>query len=1030
MTMQETYQIQQAIDHLESQRSLLGDAVVETALRPLREKLASLKDSPDAQEQRKQITVMFADVSGFTALSETMDPEVVRDTMNALWQKLDGVITGQGGTIDKHIGDAVMALWGVGGVREDDTERAVRAGLVMQAEITRFAGHKRAPLAVRIGINTGPALLGSVGTTGEFTAMGDTINTASRLQNEAPVGGVLISHDSYRQIRGIFDVQPNEPLIIKGKRDPVQTYVVLRAKPLAFRTSSRGVDGIETKMVGRDRELGRLQNLLRKAIESGRTAMAAVCGEAGVGKSRLLYEFENWLELQPYTVRLFKGRAAPATQGVPFRLLRDMFSSRFKILESDTAQTVLDKFRAGMVGVLEPEKADIVGQMLGFDFRSSPAVSGLLGSPSFGKLAEVYLTNYFRQISLQPIMLFLEDIHWGDQRSLEFAKRLFSEIPQAQLFIVYLSRPILDERLPGWFDEVERIDLQPLSGQQSRELVAQVLQRVEMLPGRLQDLIVEGAEGNPYYLEELIKMLIDDGVIVPGPDIWRVEADRLERVKVPPTLTGILQSRLDGLPSGERAVLQRASVVGRRFWDAAVAVLKTGEEADESGHPVPLLDSLQKRELVFRVMPSSFSNSQEFVFKHALLRDVTYETVLLKHRKKFHSQVALWLEVNAGERLAEYLGLIANHYQLAGDEAKAARYLRKQANAQYRTSSYRDALALYQQALKLCPESDKRQRAVIHIHIGNVQRQLSDFPSALEHHSQALRLARECRDGRAEINALDGMSWALMGQGRYDDAKKHLTLALAQAYQADDKRGKAQVLFHLGDVAYRQGDSQATSAYGAECLKLYQELEDKQGIGGALKVMGFCHFMQGQYQESFHYHTQSKSMYAQIGDRWGAASSLTNQGESSRRQGKFPEAEQYYLEALNIYREIGSQLGEAITNLNLGHVHCGLQNDSRAREYFYQSTRQSQAIGAHSVLLEVLAGAALLEARAGRHDLAARTLGAIQGHPEYNDEIRANSQPALELLIRNIGEQRTHAALEQGRVADIEQLIKHLLPDR
>jgi len=336
-------------------------------------------------------------------------------------------------------------------------------------------------------------------------------------------------------------------------------------------------------------------------------------------------------------------------------------------------------------------------------------------------------------------------------------------------------------------------------------------------------------------------------------------------------------------------------------------------------------------------------------------------------------------------------------------------------------------LALYQQALTLCPADDKRQRAVIQVHAGNTMRQLSDFPAAREYHNRALQLAREVRDDRAEVNALDGLGWALMGQGRYDEAKKHLDLALAQAFRTNDRIGKAKVLFHLGDVTYRQGDSQATAAYGAECLALCQELQDKQGIAGALRVIGFSHFMREQYAESFHYHTQSKSVYAQIGDRWGAASGGTNQGESMRRQGKFAEAEPYYLEAMKVYDEIGNRLGVAIILLNLGHVHTGRNDAAEAGHYFRRSAEQGWAIGAYSVLLEVVAGVALLEARAGNNQHAAEMLGMVQAHHEYNDEIRVNSQPALRLLEEALGKQGLAAALERGRVMDVGQAVRELL---
>ncbi len=271
--MTEREQIEQTIAALEAQRALLGDVVVETALAPLRQKLAALAAPRSAEDgTRKLVTVLFADVSGFTAMSETLDAEDVRDVMNALWRRLDSAIFQHGGHIDKHIGDAVMALWGAQTAREDDPEQAIRGALAMQKELENWRidfGHRTdtlqspltthhssaANLQMRIGLNTGPVLLGAVGMTSEFTAMGDSVNLASRLEHAAPVGGILISHDTYRHVRGLFDVQPQAPLSVKGKAEPIQTYVVQRAKPRAFRLGTRGVQGVETRMVGREAQL-------------------------------------------------------------------------------------------------------------------------------------------------------------------------------------------------------------------------------------------------------------------------------------------------------------------------------------------------------------------------------------------------------------------------------------------------------------------------------------------------------------------------------------------------------------------------------------------------------------------------------------------------------------------------------------------------------------------------------------------------------------------------------------------------------
>jgi class 3 adenylate cyclase len=298
--MTEMEQLEHAMAALEAQRSTLGDGVVDAALAPMRDKLAALKaQQPSTEQHRKQVTVLFADVSGFTAMSETMDAEDVTGVMNALWQRLDAAIASCGGAIDKHMGDAVMALWGVQTAHESDPEQAIRAALAMQAALAAFRDERGVRLAMRIGLNTGPVLLGEVGSTHEFTAMGDTVNLASRLEHAAPVGGVLISHDTYRHVRGLFDVQALEPITVKGKAEPVRVYVVQSAKPRAFRLGTRGVEGVETRMIGREAELKRLQDAVHAILQDREMQAVTIVGEAGLGKSRLLYEFQSWLELLP-----------------------------------------------------------------------------------------------------------------------------------------------------------------------------------------------------------------------------------------------------------------------------------------------------------------------------------------------------------------------------------------------------------------------------------------------------------------------------------------------------------------------------------------------------------------------------------------------------------------------------------------------------------------------------------------------------------------------------------------------------------
>jgi class 3 adenylate cyclase len=579
--MTEREQLEQAIIIQETLRTTLGDAMVDATIAALRQKMDALE--PQAPlEQRKQATVLFGDISGYTAISETLDAEDVKEMMNALWARLDKAITNQGGTVVAHMGDGVMAVWGAQTAQEDDPERAIRAALVMQEEVGQFVATnacfvglkgqsaENAPtLRMRIGINTGPVILGTVATTKEFTALGDTTNLAARLEHAAPIGGILIAHDTYRQVRGAFDVQPLKPISVKGKAEPIQVYVVERAKPRAFRVGTRGVEGVETSMVGRHAELEHLLDALHAVIDEHELQVVTVLGEAGLGKSRLLYEFDNKVELLPERVHVFTGRATESTRALPYALVRDLFSFRFEILDSDPVAVAREKLEQGMVAVFgEAEeglgRAHFIGHLIGLDFSASPHLSGILNdAKQIHDRAFHYATQFFAAMGRdRATVIELDDLHWADDGSLDFVEHVARTCADVPLLILCLSRPTILEQRPAWGEEGAcrtRLMLQPLSKRESRQLVEEILRQADNVPQELRDLIVSGAEGNPFYLEELIKMLIDQKVIEPGEEQWRVDASRLAEVRVPPTLTGVLQARLDGLAARVR---RRAKVLG------------------------------------------------------------------------------------------------------------------------------------------------------------------------------------------------------------------------------------------------------------------------------------------------------------------------------------------------------------------------------------------------------------------------------------------------------------------------------------
>ena len=683
MTQNEFDKLQQTIAALEAQRLVLGDTVVDDAIAALREKHTATRST--TSEQRKLVTVLFADLAGWTRMASIMDPEDVQAIQRAYFEAVTPAIKKHGGAVEKYIGDAVLAVFGIPQAREDDPERAVRAALAMQAAIAVFNDNSTTSatltsdpptsdhleLRLRIGIHTG-LVLATLGQRQEdFVVTGNTVNLASRLEGAAPPGDVLISHATYRHVRGLFDMEPQGPLVVKGKKEPMQTYLVQGVRTRSFRDESRGVAGIETHMVGRDAEFLFLQNTLQDVMADGDLRMITVVAEAGVGKSRLLFELEQWADELPEGIWYFKGRASPDTEHQPYGLLRDMLAARFNIIESDTLAEVQDKLQEG-IGSMKNGSALLIGQLLGYDFSDDPAVKPLVDDPrQLREQALAALASYFHQLAGQDlVMILLEDLHWADDSSLDTFNYLAQALAETSIFVLAASRPHLHQRRPHWGEDWafhSRLDLRPLSKRAGRQLVADILQRIEQVPESLEDMIINGAEGNPFFVEELIKMLIDDRVIdISDSENWRLDLAHLNEKQVPATLTGVLQARLDRLSTEERSVLQKASVVGLVFWDRVVAALgQTSDGEIDEGEDLSAVNEsltiLRSREFVYRRETSAFEDAIEHNFKHAVLRDVTYSSVLKRLRRNYHGLVADWLIEQTGERIGEYVGLIADH---------------------------------------------------------------------------------------------------------------------------------------------------------------------------------------------------------------------------------------------------------------------------------------------------------------------------------------------------------------------------------
>jgi serine/threonine protein kinase/predicted ATPase len=1006
-------------------------------------------------EQLKQVTVLFADLYGFTSLAEALDAEEVSEAMRALWERVDAAVVDYGGTVDRHMGDQMMALWGDRVAHEDDPAHAVRAALRMQRDVAGFVSSslrvlfgsegEPSPL-MRVGVNTGAVLLTAAGAREGLTATGAAVNVSNRLCQAAPVGGVLISHDTYRHVRGLFDVRETELPNVRGGGEPVRTYLVEREKPRAFRLLTRGVEGVETRMVGRQAELGRMRDALQTVIEDRELEAVTVVGEAGLGKSRLLYEFSSEVELLGEPLQVFNGRASQRTRGLPFALVRDVFSLRFGINDSDPAETAREKFERGVLDVFggDPEalmRAHFVGHLAGLDFSASPHLAGIRqDAKQVRGRAFHYAAEFFRRVArAAPVLLFLDDLHWADDGSLDFVDQLARECATAPLLVLCFARPELLERRPAWGEGQQahaRLNLQPLTKRESRQLVEEILRHAQAIPHALRELVVGAAEGNPFYVEELIKMLIDQRVIIPAAERWHVDASRLVAVRVPPTLTGVLQARLDRLTPWEKAVLQRASVIGREFWDGALEQFSRSAAARGDAFEADTaeaLETLRRKELIFRREASSFAGAREYIFKHALLRTVAYEGVLKRERRRLHGEAAAWLIAEGGGRVEEYAAVIAEHLELARAPLRAAEWYGR-AGAQARATYAPDvAIGFYRKALENLSEAERAgaatgplrsQSIAWYAGLGEVLTMQARYVEAAEAYMQMLGAAESAGDDVAQARAWNGLTAVQEYQGDNRAALESARRAESLARRANDAAGAraelALALNRQGLASHRLGDAAAVERLGAQVLALSEEMDEgsRAARANGLKLLGVAHEVSGRFVEAHECFEQSLALLKELGDRRNFGFMLNNLGVIAHLGADYREAVRRYTEALEIFREIGERTWELPTLGNLAGAQIGLEEYADAESNLRRAVALAGPAG-HFALSMIYCYLAESFWGQGKNDEALTTaLTALElGQKTENQDYIANAWRTLGLVASRSGsslliDDRTHTAAE------------------
>jgi class 3 adenylate cyclase/tetratricopeptide (TPR) repeat protein len=731
---------------------------------------------PVGREERKIVSVLFCDLVGFTARAEQLDPEDVRTVLQPYHARLRRELERFGGTVEKFIGDAVMAVFGAPVAHEDDPERAARAALAIRDGFT-----EEADLHLRIGITTGEALvaLDARMAEGEGMASGDVVNTAARLQTAAPTDGILVDEGTYRATERVIVYRLSEPVHAKGKLEPVQAWEAVEARA---RVGVERVHRGGASLVGRQRELGVLTDALARTRADRAPQLVTLVGVPGIGKSRLVWELLQVVEQDPELIFWRQGRSLPYGEGVTFWALGEMIKAQAGILETDSSDTVEGKLRAAVAdGVpAEPDAGWVEGHL-----------RPLVGLAHDREAREERHAEAFAAWRLfleglaerSPLVLVFEDLHWADEGLLDFVDHLAGWLRDVPLLVVCTARPELLARRADWGGgkpNVVTLSLAPLSDEDTARLLAELLDR-PLLPAETQAPLLARAGGNPLYAEEYTRMLTERG----GVDLV-----------LPETVQGVIAARLDSLTSEEKQLLQDAAVVGKVFWLGALAALGGRERwAVEE-----LLQGLERREFVRRERRSSVATETEYAFGHMLVREVAYGQIPRATRAGKHRRAAEWIEsLGRPEDQAE---LLAHHYlaalELARTTGEPTDAIAGRARAALREAGDR-ALALeadsgaarfYQAALELWPEDDPGRPSLLFSHAKAV----AYGPAALEELDAALQalLAAGDRENAAEAEALIGaFFWRNLQR---DQAFEHLDRAAELVADAPASPSKASVL--------------------------------------------------------------------------------------------------------------------------------------------------------------------------------------------------------------------------------------------
>ncbi len=920
-------------------------------------KLKTLSSTRGAEGERRIVTILFCDVKGSTAIAEKLDPEEWAGIMNAAFEYLVAPVYRFEGTVARLLGDGLLAFFGAPIAHEDDPERAILAGLAITEGIDKFCQRFRRErgmdFEVRVGVNTGLVVVGDVGSDlkYEYTAMGDAINLAARIQTAAEPNTVLISENTYRFVSSRIEFEDRGMIQFKGKEQPVHVYRVTGERQDAIR--ARGIAGLTSPMVGRRREFSALMQLLEE-VRSGHGSIIAIIGEAGLGKSRLVAEWKKaaFADVEARPLRWFEGRCLSYGGSIAHHfsisILRQLIGAPGASSEEET-RVALRKTTEDLFGAEMQEVYPFLGHLLGLQLEEDMAARvKYLGGPA---LQGNYVASYKRLLQAMaqatPLVIVCEDVHWADPSSVELMMQVLTVVTDAPIVFALLTRP--EQDAPGWklitqAREVAgagaiQLYLAQLAEADTQELVSNLL-HLQVLPENLRRLILSKAEGNPFFVEEVVRMLIDHGGIQRQNSHW-VSTSELLTIAIPDTLQGVLLARMDRLPEPAKRTLQVASVIGRKFQERVL------ERVIGEGQHEVLQNQLGTLESSGLIRMTQENPEHEYTLRHALTQEAAYESLLKHDRKQLHLMVGQVLEQLYADRLDEYAPRLVQHYAEAGDDPKTVEYATRAGDNAMQLYAYTEAREYYAKALDALSdlpdtEDNRRRRVDVIVNLVTVS-YASDSPGQnLARLEEVEHLAKELPDPS--------------GRSRGDPLRL------------------ARIHYWMGQMHLQRNEPREALGYYQQVLAVAPEVGDEQLRAVPASMIGRVMFTQGQFGKAASLFTPTLGVVEKKGEWEVWVTTVGYIGSALAAQGR-------YADALMEGQRMRARAEETknLTSIGLSHIYSSLiyfmGGDYQASAEESRAALEATEKSGDRIVAYIGHGfEAWAESRLGHHDAASQSM--------------------------------------------------------